>query len=123
MPKPVITTTAGTNLYQTYSGTAGGDVNIWSGAGVVLNVTPTVASLSGQAIVLYDSAIAVSGGPLATSGHKIVAVIGAGPLTGASGNVQQASPVFFGSAFTSGLCIASRSGMVGAIVSFTPIPS
>jgi hypothetical protein len=77
--------------------------------------------------VFYDSAVAVSGGPLATSGHKVVGVLAPTrelALTGISGaalrggNVQQ-----FGFVYTSGLCYSTRSGQAGFSVSYTPVMS
>lgn len=124
-------TQGGQQTFCTLSGTAGGDANIWVGGGRVdiAQLHPWAASVqSGKPAVLYDAAAAVSGGPLATSGHKIVAVIcipnagnqiGSGLMLGGQGFPPQQ----LGFVFTSGLCIASTSGMPGVTVAFTPVIS
>jgi hypothetical protein len=117
----------GNRLNSVFSGTAGGDANHWVGAGRLDSAFyhgQTVLALSGQFVTFYDAAAAVSGGPLATSGHKIVAVLGFGNFGNASGNVYTGGDlVKFGTVFTSGLCYASRSGQLGFSVCYTPVIS
>src|SRR5690349_10676039 len=95
----------------------GSDVLLQSGQGRLWAVIPhqTVLSLSGVAITLYDAAAPVSGGPLYTSGH--IPLGGFGAPGGLSGQVTLANGIinFVGGVpFSSGLCVNSRSGQVGA---------
>lgn len=124
-------TYGGTKTFTKFSGTAGGDANVWVGAGrldVACTFDGSALALSGTPIIFYDSAIAVSGGPLATSGHKVVGVLGvgganAGPLA-ASGDVFMAGMTqIIAMPFNSGLCYTSRSGHLGFSISYTPVVS
>lgn len=101
---------------------AGSDTLFFSGAGV-LNTVVANQALSGAAVTFYDAPAAVSGGPLNTSGHKILAhlpantigsfgVVGGGPL-----------PIAVNTPFYSGLCAAVRSGCAGFTVTWTPDPT
>lgn len=129
-------TLGGTHTSTKLSGTAGGDANFWPGAGRLDSVCifpPASVAVgpvaSGISLTFYDSVAAVSGGPLATSGHKVIAVIS--PAT----DNQLASPAWnsglpiigktvqLGYVFTSGLCYVSTSGQLGFSVSFTPVVS
>lgn len=117
-------TIGGSRTFNKLSGTAGGDANIFVGGGRLdlgFQHGATVLALSGQAITFYDSAVAVSGGPLAASGHKVVGVLGFNqPQPAASGDVYQGGNVQnLGFVFTSGLCHNSRSGQLGFTVSYT----
>lgn len=109
------------------SGVVGPDVNLWVGGGrldlgmVHSAVVADIPAASGVPIVFYDSAVAVSGGPLNASGHKIVGVLGVNVT--ASG-VRYGGQVFqIGIPFTSGLCVSVASGQVGWTASFTPAVS
>lgn len=112
-------TTGGTQTHTLYSGTAGGDQVLWSGAGLLANALIHLGYVSGRATIYYDSAIAVSGGPIAASGHKIVGVIPVAPQSGLGG-ATAAGMVTFGVPFFSGLCMTGGSGQVGITTTFTP---
>ncbi len=123
-------TANGTKTFTQYSGTAGGDANIWVGAGRLNGVYThpglTQLALSGQFISFYDSATAVSGGPLATSGHKIIGGIGLPQslAPAASGDLIVGGQYFpLGLVFTSGLCFQSRSGVNGWTADYTAVVS
>lgn len=125
-------TLGGSKTFTAYSGTAGGDANIWVGGGrldrgFVHNALASLV-LSGKPIVLYDSAVAVSGGPLATSGHNVVGILSVGSLAGVNtlsgvqvigGAIQDLG----GMVFTSGLCYTGTSGQPGFTVGYTPVVS
>lgn len=125
-------TQGGTHRYTMASGTAGGDalitaqcrldsVTIWPPATAAAG-----PAASGQALVFYDAAAAVSGG-YGTAANQIRIT----PVT----PLHQSSTIFnsglgltgftvqIGQAFWSGLCIGSASGMLGCSVSYTPILS
>lgn len=123
MPVQQYTGRGGNQTYVNYSGTAGGDVAITSGDGRLLAVIPHTTALSGQAVLFYDSAVAVSGGPIAASGHKILGGIPASPPTGASGTFNPATPIVIDAPFFSGLCVTGKSGAVGftAVYNLEPI--
>lgn len=125
---------------------SGGSVLITSGAGrlntftalypagVALAGNGANAVISGQPIVLYDSAITARSGVLtdqtiAESGRKIL-YAWAPPNLVASGSVVLTPRDVFGPQrldvpFFSGLCAMALSGAVGFVVSFTPeiVPS
>lgn len=123
-------TLGGTRTHTVFSGTAGGDANIWVGGGRLDSFAFTNGNqlaLSGQQVIFYDSAVAVSGGPLATSGHKHIGTLGvpmaskvaaSGDVFIANGTVQTC-----GFVFTSGLCFQSRSGIMAWSASYTPVVS
>ena len=121
MPQPTYTTQGGLRTACVFSGTAGGDALLFSGAGRINYILPHGVQTSGVAVTFYDSAIAVSGGPLPASGHTIVGVLPA-TQSPVSGTVffTNGSPIEVNMSFRSGLCIASRSGQVGVTVSYTP---
>lgn len=103
----------------------GSDVCLYSGAGRLNTLLIHQNMLSGNtAIFFYDSAVPVSGGPIALSGHKVVFAFPTG-LTLASGNVQQQPswPVSIDMPFQSGLCVNSRSGQPGFTAVWTPEPA
>lgn len=121
-------TLGGQRTYSKMSGVVGPDVNIWVGGGrldAVFLHDSAMNALSGLAVVFYDSAVAVSGGPLSTSGHKIVGVIGPLPAqTGISGGLLKGGQIQnVGFVFTSGLCHTTVSGQPGFSASFTPVVS
>lgn len=123
-------TLGGSRNHTVFSGTAGGDANIWVGAGrldAAFFVDSALIALSGQPVVFYDSAVAVSGGPLAASGHKVIGVLAPSKefaTTGISGAALRGGDVRnFGFVFTSGLCHTGRSGGAGFSVSYTPVMS
>lgn len=130
----ILMTTGGGRAHTVYSGTAGGDANIVVGGGRVdkgILFHSIIPVLSGVPVILYDSAVATSGGPFAASGHKIVGILQHPPVHGNS-NV---SGVFEstrhlaalldlgGIPFTSGLCHTGTSGQPGFTVSFTTVIS
>jgi hypothetical protein len=133
------TTYGGSNNFQKFSGTVGPDLSIWVGAGRLDNFaslgtigTTDIKQASGQPIIFYDSAIAASGGPIAASGHKIIAILDTRgfPLPGGNPNIFNSGalsygypPTPVGAVFTSGLCVSMTSGQVGFNVSFTPVVS
>lgn len=123
-------TQGGTRVHTVYSGTAGGDANIWVGGGRVdaaFFVDSVLLALSGQPVVFYDAAAAVSGGPLFASGHKVVGVLapaGEQASTAISGAALRGGIVRqLGFSFSSGLCHTGRSGGAGFSVSYTPVVS
>lgn len=123
-------TLGGTRTHTVFSGTAGGDANIWVGGGrldLAFFLDSALLALSGQPVVFYDAAVAVSGGPLAASGHKVVGVLApAGELasTAISGAALRGGIIRqLGVAFSSGLCHTGRSGGPGWSVSYTPVVS
>lgn len=123
-------TLGGQRTFTKYSGTAGGDAAIWVGPGRLdgaMLFDGSLLALSGTPLIFYDSAVAVSGGPLAASGHKVVGVLGPsslGKVTMASGDVLQAGlTVSIMAPFNSGLCFSSRSGHLGMSCHFTPVVS
>lgn len=121
-------TLGGSRTYTKYSGTAGGDVNIWVGGGRLdsIFVIPSAdAGLSGRALLFYDAAAAVSGGPIFLSGHKVVGGVqvptGSTPVLSGTPNIG--GVVSVGVVFTSGLCHTGGSGGFGFSCSFTPVIS
>lgn len=121
---PLYYTQGGIRSYVMWSGTIAGDVAITSGLGRLHSILPHNNSVSGQPVYCYDSAIAVSGGPVVASGHKIIGGIPAAPPLGVSGtfNAPALTPTFFYAPFSSGLCLSSRSGQPGVTVFYTNEP-
>lgn len=123
------------------SGVVGPDINLWVGGGRLdtLHIhwpnsasgfTTNAAYASGLPVTFYDSAVAVSGGPLPTSGHKILLKIAPyepnllGTATIQSGLLGQGrGPMQIGTVFTSGLCVTTASGIPGWTATFTPVVS
>lgn len=117
-------TYGGGQSFTSFSG-LGADVVIQSGPGRLDTIVPTNLINSGTAVVFYDSAVATSGGPFSTSGHKIVGFIPATQrVYSASGLGTQAlpwGPIQNGAPFLSGLCAAPvGSGGPSFFVTFTP---
>lgn len=112
----------------------GSDVLVFSGAGrldTVLVHQHTGHSGALLPIVFYDAATAVSGGPIYTSGHKLVAfapllvnlLSGALPVSGQnSAYAPPGLPQQVSWPFLSGLCFNSRSGQPGFSVAWTAEP-
>ncbi len=120
-------TLGGSKTVTVFSGAVGPDILIQAGGGrldaAFFHDSPTLA-LSGQPVVFYDSAIAVSGGPLAASGHKVVGVLAPKTDSSISGAALRGGVVqSFGFVFTSGLVYTTRSGGAGWSASFTPVVS
>ena len=113
---------------------AGSDVLICSGAGRLNTIIPHNVMQSGIPVYFYDAGVAISGGPLAASGHRIVGVlpatyngaqnVGTTPASGAAGwamlGMTSTAPIVVDMPFLSGLCLNSRSGQPGFTVSYTP---
>lgn len=104
---------------------AGADLLLFSGAGRLKDVQPNV-QLSGVQITFYDAAGVASGGPFTASGVKVLAVIPANTWS-PPGGIFGVGPIQYGFdvPFTSGLCVALKSGQPGFTVTFSPdtIPS
>lgn len=135
-------TPGGSKTVQRMSGVVGdNNVNLWVGGGRLDTVhihcpaaasgfTTNAAYLSGLPVVFYDSAVAISGGPLNASGHKVVAKVApyepsmAGAILANSGLLGQGrGPIVIGAVFTSGLCYTGASGIPGWTATFTPVVS
>ncbi len=127
-------TMGGAKTFSQQSGALGVDYVIWKGGGRLDHVElhPTGGSLgSGILTIFYDTAVASSGGPIAASGHKIISKlhpgsqaygsVGIGQIQSGSLNLGGYFPI--GRVFTSGLVLASLSGMNGVTVSYTPVVS
>lgn len=126
----ILMTHGGTRVHTVFSGTAGGDANIVVGAGrldAAFFHDSALIALSGQPVVFYDAAAAVSGGPLATSGHKVVGVLAPSEefaTTGISGAALRGGVIRqIGFSFSSGLCHTGRSGGPGWSASYTLVNS
>lgn len=122
----VLGTHGGSKNHSVLSGTAGGDAAIHVGGGRLDKVClhpSTIPAASGVAIVFYDAAVAVSGGPLSASGHKVVAAIKHPNNPNVSGLIQTPTIHDAGFVFTSGLCHTGASGQVGFNASYTPVVS
>ncbi len=123
----ILQTIGGTHTYNKMSGVVGPDVSVWVGGGrldLAVFHTATLATLSaasGKPIVFYDAAVAISGGPISASGHKVVGVLS--PAVTASGTLIYGERRDFGSVFTSGLCHSTTSGQAGFSISYTPVIS
>ncbi len=112
------------------SGLVTADAMIYSGAGRLASVLITnQAATSGSQILFYDAAAATSGGPYATSGHKVIGAtpgsFQGGVASGFNPSVLAGSVLIFDMPFQSGLAVgglasAVRSGSAGFTVSFTP---
>jgi hypothetical protein len=137
MIKPLVYTLAtGTRAASLYSGEVvptlagapgatkvGSDVLFFTGAGRITGVVvhQTYQALSGVAGSFYDSSVAVSGGPIAASGHVLLAQIPGQILKVASGDVIQGGTMTpLNVPFSSGLCYNSRSGQPGVTVVWQP---
>jgi hypothetical protein len=114
----------------------GSDVMIASGPGrldSILLHQHTAQSGAVLPIVFYDAAAPVSGGPIPSSGHKLLAftpfltqlVSGNFSSSGAFGPTIPAFgvPVTIAVPFGSGLCFNSRSGQPGFSVAWSPEPA
>jgi len=124
----VLITAGAARTYNVFSGVVGPDVSIHVGAGRLDGVAvhdSTMQALSGLAINLYDSALAISGGPIPASGHPLVFSTRPGHAdTGISGAALRGHYINAGGVpFTSGLVLATRSGMPGCTVCYTPVVS
>ncbi len=102
----------------------GSDVMIYSGAGRLNSVMPHVQMVSGLAVFFYDGIAAISGGPLAASGHQIIGVIpptyGGSFVSGGAVPAPTGQPINIDMPFRNGLCFNSRSGQPGFTLSYTP---
>ena len=135
-------TLGGSKTVERKSGVVGPDINLHVGGGRLDTVhvhwpaaasgfTTNAAFASGLPVTFYDSAVAVSGGPLNASGHKIVLKVFPHDLylmgTGATVNSgllgQGRAPFPVGAVFTSGLCVTTASGQHGWTATFTPVVS
>lgn len=112
--------------FTNFSGAVGPDILITAGQGRLDSaffLDSAIVALSGQPVTFYDSAVAVSGGPIAASGHKVVGVLAPGYElggTGVSGAALRGGTVrSFGMPFTSGLVYTTRSGAAGFSVGYT----
>lgn len=126
----VLTTLGGTQNFTKMSGVVGPDNVVWVGGGrldAAFFHDSVMQSLSGLAVVFYDSAVAVSGGPLAASGHKVVGVLSPAGLqaqTAVSGGALRGGVVQqFGFPFFSGLVASTKSGQAGFSANYTPVVS
>lgn len=111
-----------------FSGVVGPDKLLWTGAGrldAAFFHDSALIALSGQPVVFYDAAAAVSGGPL--SGHTVVGVLAPSDemaATGISGAALRGGQVrTFGFPFVNGLVASTRSGQPGFSATFTPVAS
>ncbi len=135
MPRHTLTTVGGTQTGSILSGAVaptttgtvgafatGSDVMFFSGNGRLDGGFLHQQVNSGVAVVFYDGAAPVSGGPISASGHKVIGVLlGGGPqVSGFASQFPGAGLVQFGVPFTSGLCVNSRSGQPGFTITFTP---
>lgn len=120
-------TLGGVKTVTVFSGAVGPDILVHAGAGRLDSAffhDSAIVALSGQPVVFYDAAVAVSGGPLAASGHKVVGVLAPGADTGTSGLALRGGKVVnFGFAYNSGLVYTTRSGAAGWSASYTPVVS
>lgn len=99
---------------------------IYSGPGRLNSVLTTQLGISGVATIFYDGTAATSGGPFATSGHKILCIIP--PLLTALAGSGTLNPLGWPGVlqypdmpFNSGLYVApTLSGSHGFSCSFTP---
>jgi len=120
----ILVNRGGMETFTNFSGTAAGnDVAITSGAGRLHDVLQHVQMISGQSVLIYDGAVATSGGPFSASGHKVLAVIPStyrgGAVSGVAATEWDARPIVIDRPFYSGLIAATRSGTPGFSVSFT----
>jgi hypothetical protein len=112
-----------------------GDFQLWSGAGrldTIMVIQSQIISGLMNPVIFYDAAVATSGGPFILSGHKVIGQIPpyinvtSGQFV-LSGNTNwTTSQVGFSNAntnvlpFTSGLCVALRSGQPAFSIGFSP---
>lgn len=101
---------------------AGADVFFWSGAGRLVSIQPHLGLLSGAAVNFYDTALAASGGPIAASGHKLIARLPATQemmnLVTNSGQIGNVNPIIVNAPFQSGLACRASSGCPGFTIFF-----
>jgi hypothetical protein len=123
-------TLGGSRVVTKYSGVVGPDVVAYTGGGrldAAFFHDSAILALSGQAVVFYDASVAVSGGPFAADGHKVLGVLAPSDeqsATGISGAALRGGQVRnFGFTFQSGLAYSTRSGQPGFSASFTPVVS
>lgn len=95
----------------------GSDGMLWSGPGRLNTIIP-VTNVLGTSVIIYDGADVASGGPFVLSGHKALGLIQGWAPNGVSG--MSPSPVFLDAPFSSGLCVAFKSGMNACSLAFTP---
>lgn len=132
----ILYTLGGSKYTMRFSGVVGPDVALWVGGGRLDSVTlfpPASAAAapaaSGVPITFYDSAVVASGGPLFTSGHKMLASIhpageaAQNQLIFNSGLGCLGKTVPLGIPFTSGLVAVVQSGQIGWGATFTPVTS
>lgn len=96
----------------------GSDVLFVSGAGRLNTIIPLLAA-SGVGVTFYDAAVATSGGPFVSSGHKILGVLPPNTWNGTS-VLGGPAPIPIDVPFQSGLCAAVRSGCAGFSITWTP---
>jgi len=103
---------------------SGADCLIFSGPGRIKDIVLHTQLASGLPIVFYDTGVVISGGPIAASGHPIVAVA---PGTWAGGTPGSGTPILWNGTpygydipFNSGLAVAVKSGQPGFTCVFTP---
>jgi hypothetical protein len=107
-------------------GAISGDLLIALGPGRLDSILP-FSQLSGSDTVFYDSATPANGvtggGPVVTSGHKVLARLNGNTWLGVNGTFAGGpSIVSVGMPFQSGLCVALRSGSPGYTICWTPEP-
>ncbi len=123
----ILTSPGGASVtFTNYSGAVGPDVVIAVGQGRLDSAffhDSLILALSGQAVTFYDASVAVSGGPLAASNHRVVGVLAPQATqapTGVSGAFLRGGNVMqFGMPFLSGLVHTTRSGAAGFSVGYT----
>ena len=120
----VAMTRGGGQTYTSFSGVIA-DVLILAGGGRLNSTLVYNTIVSGQGVIFYDSAVATSGGPFSTSGHKVVGFIPPVWHQAASGVVSvAATPGVVNQVdmpFANGLVArAVASGSVSFSVSYTP---
>lgn len=112
----------------------GSDVLIFSGAGRLKTILQHQVMQSGLAVLFYDAGAPVSGGPIYTSGHKVIGRIEPTWNAAATAATVPASGVgagFFLNSFKSplqvvdipfqsGLCFNSASGQPGFTATYVP---
>lgn len=97
--------------------TAGSDVMLVSGAGRLNTIMP-YTNAPGTAVTIYDAADVASGGPFVTSGHRPLAIVPGWPQNGAISGAGP-FPIPVDMPFSSGLCIALKSGVNLFSLSYT----
>jgi len=102
---------------------AGDAVYFFSGAGRLNWAQSVVGLLSGQAVTFYDTAVAASGGPIPTSGHKVLGRLPGtqeSAITILSGSFGPVGVFNFDAPFQSGLAAKVPSGCPAFSISWTP---